>query len=371
MYVSKVSYSPALKVVAPVGSAHRADYYTTGTNDHTPIQNAINAVAALSNQGRVLLWPGQYTLGAALSISSSNIEIEGMGFGTELILANSVNPQANISITGTGTVNVKIRRLRIDGNQANQLSGDGIYINTPWSSTDSQHLIEDVEIANVKNNGIETQGDTRQYYLSRVRVKAAQGNGFFLHGTDAHFSDLIADSNLLNGIYINTPAAHVTNCKAFYSANGNSGNYGIYVNSTNIYFVNCETQDNYYDGWYFDTGATNCLVISPIADSNGQTSGSGIRVLGANNSFIAPAGFTRSGVGWTQSIGFSLEGAATGNHIVLPRVYSNTTQYSDTSSGTNYPIQGNGFLPLLATGASHTVDDVITALQNLGLFRQS
>ena len=371
MYVSKISYSPAVKVVAPAGSGRRADYYTTGTNDDVAIQAAINAVGSASNNGMVLLWPATYTLGAGLSIANSNIELQGMGFGTKLILANSVSPTANISITGTGTVNVKLRRLLIDGNQGNQTSGDGILINTPFSTTDTQHLLEDIEIQNVKQHGIETTGDTRQYYISRTRVKSAQGNGFLLRGSFAHLNDLVADSNLLNGFSITTPNAHITNCKAVFNANGNINNYGIYLNAINTYLINCEAQDNYYDGFFLDTGAQNGVFTGMIADSNGQTSGKGIRILGANNSFAVPAAFTRGGVGWTQVTGISIEGTATGNHILTPRVYGNTTQYSDTSSGTNYPIQGNGFLPLLATGASHTVDDVITALQNLGLFRQT
>jgi hypothetical protein len=42
------------------------------------------------------------------------------------------------------------------------------------------------------------------------------------------------------------------------------------------------------------------------------------------------------------------------------------------SAGSNKVIRGNlGYNTVLATGAGHTVDDVITILQNLGLVRQS
>lgn len=69
-------YSPADFVVAPQGSGYKADYYTTGTNDHVQINAAITAANALTNGGTVELKNGTYTTGGSI-IPLSNVWLRG------------------------------------------------------------------------------------------------------------------------------------------------------------------------------------------------------------------------------------------------------------------------------------------------------
>jgi hypothetical protein len=55
----------------------------------------------------------------------------------------------------------------------------------------------------------------------------------------------------------------------------------------------------------------------------------------------------------------------------LLNVISGGKLQCDAGSLIGFNGQSPATTPVLATGASHTVDDVITALQTLGLFKQS
>ena len=112
----------ATVTIAPSGTA--ADYNTTGTNDNTVIQSAINAAAAGS---RIVLRDGTYNLGAKLTVPS-NITLEGESRdGTILKLANATNvTMLGNADTTNGNTKIVLRNLTIDQNGANQTSGGGL-----------------------------------------------------------------------------------------------------------------------------------------------------------------------------------------------------------------------------------------------------
>jgi hypothetical protein len=333
-----------------------SDFIVDGTDDHVQINQAL----ALGNL--VILKDSQYNLGAPIAITSSNKIIQGQGRATKLYMQNSANATAAITIIGSGVLGVQLRNFTIDGNKANQSNGDGIYINTPWvnGSYDPNHVFSDLYILNCKNNGVEVvaSSDTRVLHFNRVRVRGADGNGFYMPApstTDDIFDDCIAETCALNGFYIGGLNSHFVNCKAFYCGSAGGNNHGFYISGYNNYFENCEAQDNYQSGFYSENngdatyGAQGCTFVNCVADSNGQNGGStyavGLQAKNvANWQVIGGVYMTRPYPDFTQRIGISIEGTATGMLVDGALFTGNTTQYSDSSSGTNVIKNTQGYI---------------------------
>lgn len=110
---------PIYKVVAPVGSGHKADYLTDGSNDEVQIQAAINEVTVLG--GTVLLKSGTYYIQNSIIIKD-NVWLKGEGWGSVLEGHGTTN-FAIIKRIETPTVpsrNWHISDLKIDGSNVVQ-----------------------------------------------------------------------------------------------------------------------------------------------------------------------------------------------------------------------------------------------------------
>src|SRR5665213_3388259 len=104
---------------------------------------------------------GTYTLSAAVSVPN-NTTLEGAGTATIITLPNSQNGTYNMitnSDTSTGT-NVTIENLLIDGNKANQASGNmaGVLFNGMGSGTRAGGNITDVTVQNIYASFSSTHG---------------------------------------------------------------------------------------------------------------------------------------------------------------------------------------------------------------------
>jgi len=94
-----------------------------GHGDFTDIQSALNA-----GKKRIYVRGGTYTISSTITISSSDVLIQGEGMNSTIIkIANGANINA-ITIK-SGLSNIVIANIQIDGNKANQTSGNGILIN--------------------------------------------------------------------------------------------------------------------------------------------------------------------------------------------------------------------------------------------------
>lgn len=335
------------------------DYECDGVADDVQINAAIAAGNA------VLVGLGTFNLAAEININKSNFTFEGQGNGTKFFVSNSANIRSAVAITGSGTVEVKLKDFMIDGNKGNQSFGDGIYINTPWVSTDTQHTIEDVYVYNCKNNGIEVaqNSDSRVLQFNRVHCKNIDGNGFYFaypSQTDSTFYDCIADTIGLNGFYVGGANNHFTDCKTFYCGSAGGNNHGFYIVAYNNYFNNCEAQDNYQSGFYSANegdatyGTQRNTLINCVADSNGQNGGTtyacGLQLIDCSNwQIIGGLYMTRPYPSFTQRKGISLQGTTTGTVTIGVKGTGNSSAlYSDTSSGTNYPFAVEGTTSKLA-----------------------
>ena len=337
-----------------------ADYTCTGTGDQSTINTAIGALP--SGGGTILLSAGTFNITGAIAITASGTSLEGTGVSTKIQVTSGTNITEAISITGTGTVEVKLRRFWINGT-ITDTNGDGILIDTPWSTTDTQHTLEDLYITGCPNNGVHvsTSADTRVMLFSRVHVKGCNGNGFYLaypSTTDSVFTDCIADTCADNGFFVGGANCWFTNCKAFYNGSSGSGNYGFYLVGYNNYFTGCQAQDNYYHGFYGDQtgdatyGAFGCVFDNCTADNNGQHTASlaaGWYLNGVSqwqiNGGIAMCRPYATGP-W-QDYGVWITG--TGGHNTVSGVLFSANQTApmlDTSTGPTY-TSGNNY----STGA--------------------
>lgn len=308
------------------------------TNDATNIQSAITA--AQSAGGGIVYFPqGTYKLGAGLTVTASNVTLCGSGFGsTKLVLNNSVNANI-ISVTGTGTIGVSIQDMQLDGNKANQTSGHGIQIDTPYSTTDTQHYISNVDIINPYQDGISVINDTRVVRMLSVRVRYAGNNGFNLAGSDHQLINAIADACNFSGFVIYATNCQYFGCKAFYCDGAVSGYSGFRVEGSRNFFTMCEAQDNNEHGWRL-IGVSNISLDNCIGDSNGKDyslAGSGISVENTTNSnIVGGQWFDRAANAFPQSYGIVLSGTTTGCTTIGEICSGNVSgAYLDSSSGAN------------------------------------
>lgn len=280
------------------------------------------------------------------------------------------------------------------------------------NSGSSSYYLNNIHVSGCNGNGFYSQFN----------------NGVAL--TDSVFINCISDTNALNGFYLATLDTHFYGCKAYFNGSAGGSNHGFYLAGYNNYFHGCQAQDNYGCGFFLNNdgdstyGTQNNVFDGCDADSNYNPSNS--RGASSSNSPTGYGWYINNTTGtqlvncqsyvrpypfsWGQDIGVWLLGTTNGTYVIGLCGSGNTSSlYSDTSSGSNFPfmVQGvtnvlNGNLSsafditntgnatiagsgknlgfygvsavarqTLATGASHTVDDVITALQNLGLVKQS
>jgi hypothetical protein len=341
-------------VVAASGASAKikagADYVCTGTNDQNTINSAISSVASAG--GTVRLSAGTFTISAPVTITASSISLEGTGVSTKLNVPEGTDISYAIEITGTGTVEVKIRKLYIQL-FAGDSNGTGIYIDTPWSTTDTQHTFEDLYINGCPNNGIQVpaSADTRVMLFNRVHVKAVGGNGFYMaypSVTDSVFTNCIADTTGDSGFFIGGANNWFTNCKSFYCGSSGGNTHGFYIVGYNNYFTGCQAQDNYQSGFYGDNtgdatyGSYGCTFDNCSADSNGQNGGStycrGWQVNGAKNWQITGGlAFNRPYGSYWQKYGISVQGTSSDTVINDVLFFGNVTAgLIDTSAGPTY-----------------------------------
>jgi parallel beta-helix repeat protein len=116
-----------------------ADYITTGVNDQEIINQAIAQVGA-SGGGTVLLLQGTYNISDNILITHDNVTLSGVGWGTLVKLADNTALQSagllrsafHRSADNIATSHFKNQHflsMRLDGNQANQVTKANAYGN--------------------------------------------------------------------------------------------------------------------------------------------------------------------------------------------------------------------------------------------------
>lgn len=249
------------------GSVLRATNSYIVIDSASEIQPAIDELEA-NNGGIVHVQCGTYDLSTGITIEEDNIILEGEGSCTVLRAADSSNINV-IRVGGTQTKGWSIRYLKIDGNKAKNSSGNGIYVNISGTWFDSKAFIDHVDIINPKNDGYKEMDSIQmtELKLSDMYVEGADGNGYYITGSDHKGTSLTAGNCKKVGFFLTGSNDQYTNCKAYGSGYLGSGTYPNFkVTGSKVQLVNCQAQDGWASG--FSINAEDVVLVGCQADSN-------------------------------------------------------------------------------------------------------
>jgi len=326
-----IVYADGSDIIAKDAFGVTLEEGTLGTNDAAVIQAAIDA------GGAVLLAHASFTLEASLVISTSGVRLYAESRRVVLKAKDGLNDNM-IEITGSGVNKVMLTNLTLDGNRGNQLSGNGIYINTGHPTDASAHLLQNIDINDPRGDGIVIEGATGCCKFDHITVMNADGTGYTIAGSDHVFYDLVAGACKSGGFNISAGSIKATLCKAFWCGETTGSNF--YIVGDRGTYIGCEAQDGYANGWVLD-GANNCLLANCVGDSNGTANDwqSGLVLYNCINILVSNGAFFDRQTPATQSWGVHVQGTSTGCVVTYPSYGGNVTaDYYDESSGTNYEV---------------------------------
>ena len=323
----------------------KADYTCDGTADEVQIASAITA---LSGAGTIVLSSGNFTVSSPIVISTSGVIIEGQGIATTINAVNSLNDNM-IEITGTGVRNVQLKNFDLDGNKANQSSGHGVYISTPYSTGDTLHLLEDLNVSYVKQTAFYLEDDTRVVHYSRLNAYLPDDYGFYIIGSDHTMTQCIAEGAGKDGFYIGTSNAHFVMCKAFGCARleastSNAAGFQI-VGAELVTFTACEAQENKYNGFFTESSLGGYInLIACCAMDNGTASGDngyGVRIWAQNNWTIIGGSYGNA-MATNQDVGISIDGGGSGYKVAGVTADGNTVAEMEIpATGVEFNLYGD------------------------------
>jgi len=300
-------------MVATDGSG---DYNCDGTDDQSEINEAISNLP--SGGGIVRLKKGMYSLTGVVEILKSNVVLEGEGAATIIRAANASNLGDVVRIGNGGTtnyVNIAVRNLMIDGNQANQTSGNSSPL-VLWGTSSYKHsritvencwltgakldclkviAIEDSVIKNCfiySNTGAAIGLFTSSQY-NTITGNVMTSNSYGIYDSACNYNTMTGNVSRSNGygFYLSNGWREVISGNTIFT----STNYGIYLIGAQRVTV---TGNNLYgDSWGIIIGnSTNITKYNLIS---GNT--------------IAWA--TSQGIALYYGSGTTIHNIVTGNHI--------------------------------------------------------
>lgn len=420
----KLDFSGSSSMLTPPGLNNQynvKDYGAKGdntTDDTTAIQNAINA-ASLAGGGIVYFPIGNYKITAALT-GYANIWYLGAASAYQSNTGSCIN-QTSINIdairftnTTNKTSNVVISNLRIQG--PGTTTGNGIYLkNTGNNSVYPPFIyfsIRDCYIANFNGSGscgINAEGPivsvfervvcetcTTGFYLNGAAggsnwtttctsitfnacyANGATGTGFKLKNVVYTTLNNCASDSPGTAYLLDTCNAVVLNgcgCEWNNPDSASPGD-GYKITGCNQVTLNsCYTfQNKHYSFWV--TGNSQGITMicpmenTPISATNSLKVDSGSYLTLLNYNFTT--GQSKAS-GTTSYLDDGTGGIGPASYIYDSGDFTNIGNANVAGGGKNLGFYGVTAIarPLLATGAAHTADDIITVLQNLGLVRQS
>lgn len=328
------------------------------------------------------------------------------------ILFTSVNQKtSNQAIKVQKGFKIWLERIRVE-NQYNS-----IYI---FNTT--QVYFRDSDIRNTINHGLIVEaelGSGYDYYINNVVMDnpdisgSVTGNGIEWLGGENFVVQNCDVINFVLGLHVSPAASHQCRFGFFVNAefdtasdnaisisssggdiigltftntwSGSATNYGVLINSGSggltqgIRFIGHKSFHNGLAGIRLaggqDVHLADCDVIGNSQTSSGTRHGIEVAdSMGDNWSIIGGKSGNGYQQGTTQSYGINTDGshAYVNAKILGVDVVDNIDGGINLNGATGIEVLSNlGYSTVLATGASATVDDVITALQGLGLFKQS
>jgi hypothetical protein len=319
---------------APPGGWRDAtrDHGARGTgqgDDRGSLQDAIDAAAAEGTGalrgGTVHVGPGVYPIGGSLLLRTG-VTLRGAGPGTVIKLLPGVDEPALVieaNADGTPVANAAIRELTLDGSTDAQTAGrHGIALRgnnrgglTPFTGSDSFHLIADVLIAYFGGHGIAIAVDPPGGTAAEVRAarvlqavvfdcaKAATNGdraGIFVGGTDGTLVACDVASSGGPGYLVTRGNNRLEGCKGYFNQDE------FVVQGARNQLTGCQAQDSFGDGFVV-RGAESSSLVGCQADSN---AGAGFRLDGAHGVVVSGLTSFRRGERPAAGPGVVLEGGS-------------------------------------------------------------
>jgi hypothetical protein len=246
------------------------------TDDTGRIQRAINAVYNNGNGAGYVHFPAGLYIASSI-VLKRKVKLIGSGHFTILKLADNTNSHfitldQTSPVGGCGLIN-----LSVDGNKANNTTGDAIYLSTTqgdfqdqgtWYG-DEKIIIDGVRVYNSAGNGITIASGLTQTMLQNVFVQYSGGYGVYNTVTDCWFFNVFVHHSQKSGFFVNQSNNYYVNCKAWMNGQLDRNLYsGWEVKGRSNVFTNCEAQENFGHGWLLK----DCVDIQLhgcTADANG------------------------------------------------------------------------------------------------------
>lgn len=302
-----------------------ADYYCSGTNDQTVINNAISALP--STGGKIVLLEGTYNIGGTITINKSNVTIQGLGHNVIFSATTSTSALYMIKVRSAIGVNI----FDIDIDYTNNTSGDGTAIQL---YTTNHTVIERVKIQNSKGNGIEWYNSnyTRFSDISFINVRQCVWDRESNHSSI--FSRIVIDT-ATNGIVLASSSTLNKICDCIVRTAANNG-----IKSDAAYTM---INDNIVYGC--GVGITANGNCSTVSGNNARDNNTGISV---NGKMVNVSGNTAiraddsgnvssySSSQYTISMGSSSANCLVIGNIISGKNYTNNGASTNTFANNKY-----------------------------------
>lgn len=278
---------------------------SSGTDAATVIQAAINDLAT---GGTVFIRRGDYTISAPIT-PTGQLVLAGAGTGeTRLTAANSLNDHLIKDTSSLASTRefLTIRDLLLDGNKANNTSGDGIHL-APTTNTYQDTRLHRVAVTNFVGNGFYTDS-WRGNSIFACPITQNDGIGIRAGGTGESYG-WISHCTLKGNVssHINCEAAEKTVITQTELSQGSTNTVGIVLGKNAVAFGNTVTGN---DIGIFSSFPDNTAILANIITAN--TTGVATDT-GSANTWIAGNAVFGNTTDWSlQGTGERFEGVLGG-----------------------------------------------------------
>jgi hypothetical protein len=278
-------------------------WYGDGTADDVQINAAIAYVGGLGG-GTIHLAQGSYDIAANITMDQADVILQGEGWDTKLILANS----ADVHVITIAANNCTVRDLKIDGNNANQTPTNG--------------------------NGIQiTGGVPTKAHVSHVWIHEPHTGVGGSYATQITVDHCFIEEAAGDGINM----GHCPACKILYNHLYDIEAQGIYVQGTDTDTTRYDIIGNYVDTcntenaiYVCDSGLAGQPIGWIVADNfvTGATTAGRAGIKINNGSF----GIVANNVCWINERGISI-GSSSNTRIVQHVTVNDNIVYKNEGPG--------------------------------------
>ena len=245
-----------------------------GHGDYADIQSALDA-----GKKRIFVRGGTYTITSTIQISSSDILIQGEGSNNTILkLDNGANCDIiKVLPNGNPLNNITIKDIQIDGNKANNTSGNGIVFAGGSGIEISRSIISGCYIHDTYLDGLNLsyfiKGNIGENIITNCN------NGIYIYQSQKSILSLNQLDSNSRGIYLSNSSDNViSNNQTSYA-----GSDGIYITaSTNNLVLGNESFSSSQNGIYIASSSIKNVIIGNRLDANNT----GVSVDSSDNNVI-------------------------------------------------------------------------------------